>query len=66
MLQSKARLLELNAKLAETLISKGVTATADETTTALIDKVKNISGANKLVEYNQVRPEVQSYLDNVT
>lgn len=66
MLQSKQRLLQLNAKLAETLTSKGVTATADETTTALIDKVKNISGANKLVEYNQVRPEVQSYLDNVT
>lgn len=65
MLQSKARLLELNAKLAETLTSKGITATGDETTTALIDKVKNISGANKLVEYNQVRPEVQNYLDNV-
>ena len=66
MLQSKSRLLELNAKLAETLTDKGVTATADETTTALIDKVKNISGANKLVEFSQVRPEVQSYLDNVT
>lgn len=66
MLQSKQRLLELNAKLAETLISKGVTATADETTTALIDKVKNISGSDKLVEFSQVRPEVQDYLDNVT
>lgn len=66
MLQSKQRLLQLNAKLAETLTDKGVTATADETTTTLIDKVKNISGANKLVEYNQVRPEVQNYLDNVT
>ena len=66
MLQSKQRLLELNAKLAETLTDKGVTATADETTTALIDKVKNISGADKLVEFSQVRPEVQSYLDNVT
>ena len=66
MLQSKARLLELNSKLAETLTSKGVTATADETTTDLIDKVKNISGADKLVEFSQVRPEVQSYLDNVT
>lgn len=66
MLQSKQRLLQLNAKLAETLTDKGVTATGDETTTALIDKVKNISGANKLVEYNQVRPEVQNYLDNVT
>ena len=42
MLQSKQRLLELNAKLAETLSSKGVTATADETTTILINKVGNI------------------------
>lgn len=66
MLQSKQRLLELNAKLAETLTSKGVTATADETTTALIDKVKNISGSEKLIEFSQVRPEVQDYLDNVT
>lgn len=66
MLQSKQRLLELNAKLAETLISKGVTATADETTTALIDKVANISGSDKLIEFSQVRSEVQSYLDNVT
>ena len=66
MLQSKSRLLELNAKLAETLTDKGVTATADETTTALIDKVKNISRADKLIEFSQVRSEVQSYLDNVT
>ena len=66
LLQSKQRLLQLNAKLAETLTSKGVTATADETTTALIDKVKNISRADKLVEFSQVRPEVQNFLDNVT
>lgn len=66
MLQSKQRLLELNAKLAETLTDKGVTATADETTTALIDKVKNISGSEKLIEFSQVRSEVQSFLDNVT
>lgn len=66
MLQSKSRLLELNAKLAETLTSKGVSATADETTTDLIDKVKNISGSEKLIEFSQVRPEVQSYIDNVT
>lgn len=65
-LQSKSRLLELNSILAETLTSKGVIATADETTTALINKVKNISGADKLVEFSQVRPEVKSYLDNVT
>ena len=43
MLQSKARLLELNAKLANTLTSKGVTANADETTTSLINKVSDIS-----------------------
>lgn len=64
MLQSKSRLLELNAKLADTLTSKGVTATAEETTTALIDKVKNISGSDKLVEFSQVNDVVQSYLDN--
>ena len=46
MLQSKARLLELNAKLAETLTNKGVTATADETTTVLVDKVSDISGVS--------------------
>lgn len=46
MLQSKARLLELNAKLAETLTSKGVTATADETTTSLINKVSDISSGS--------------------
>ena len=42
MLQSKQRLLELNAKLAETLANKGVTATADETTTELINKTEQI------------------------
>ena len=46
MLQSKQRLLELNAKLAETLTSKGVTATADETTTALVDKVGDITSGD--------------------
>ena len=49
MLQSKARLLELNAKLAETLTSKGVTATADETTTALVNKVANITSGDDSV-----------------
>ena len=43
MLQSKQRLLELNAKLADTLTSKGVVASAEETTTALVDKVSDIS-----------------------
>ena len=45
MLQSKARLLELNSKLAETLTSKGVTANADETTSSLINKVSDISNS---------------------
>ena len=43
MLQSKARLLELNSKLAKTLTSKGLAATADETTTSLINKVADIT-----------------------
>lgn len=46
MLQSKQRLLELNSKLAETLTSKGVTATADETTTALVNKVTDITSGD--------------------
>ena len=48
MLQSKQRLLELNAKLAETLTSKGVTATADETTTALVNKVSDITSGDTI------------------
>lgn len=43
MLQSKQRLLELNAKLAENLTSKGVEATADETTTSLVNKITDIA-----------------------
>ncbi|WP_293969656.1 hypothetical protein [uncultured Ruminococcus sp.] len=43
MLQSKARLLELNTKLAENLTSKGVEATADETTTSLVNKITDIA-----------------------
>lgn len=49
MLQSKSRLLELNAKLAATLTSKGVTATADETTTALVNKVADITSGDDSV-----------------
>lgn len=49
MLQSKQRLLQLNAKLAETLTSKGVTATADETTTALVNKVADITSGDDSV-----------------
>lgn len=49
MLQSKQRLLELNAKLAEMLTSKGVTATADETTTSLINKVADITSGDDSV-----------------
>lgn len=43
MSQSKTRLLELNARLAQNLVDKGVEATADETTTDLVDKVADIS-----------------------
>ncbi len=42
MSQSKQRLLELNARLAQNLTDKGVEATADETTTTLVDKVVDI------------------------
>ena len=42
MSQSKRRLLELNARLAQNLIDKGVEVTADETTTTLVDKVVDI------------------------
>jgi hypothetical protein len=41
-MSSKQRLLELNARLAQNLTDKGVQATADETTTALINKVADI------------------------
>lgn len=43
MFQSKERLLELNARLADNLIAKGVNASASETTTNLVDKVADIS-----------------------
>ena len=55
MLQSKQRLLQLNAKLAETLTSKGVTATADETTTALVNKVSNITSGDTIYFSNDGR-----------
>ena len=42
MSQSKQRLLKLNARLAQNLADKGVEATAEETTTALVEKVKSI------------------------
>lgn len=48
MLQSKQRLLQLNAKLAETLTNKGVTATADETTTSLVNKVGDITSGDTI------------------
>ena len=44
MYKAKRRTLQLNAQLAQTLTEKGVEATADETTTALVDKVAEISG----------------------
>jgi hypothetical protein len=47
MRKAKKRTLQLNAQLAQTLTEKGVEATADETTTALVDKVAEIStGSN--------------------
>lgn len=55
MLQSKARLLQLNTKLAETLTSKGVTATADETTTTLINKVAGITSGDTIYFSNDGR-----------
>lgn len=62
MLQSKARLLQLNAKLAETLTSKGVTATADETTTALVNKVADITSGDDSV----LRDLIQRNLNEIT
>lgn len=41
-MSSRQRLLELNARLAQNLTDKGVEATADETTTALINKVPSV------------------------
>ena len=49
-MSSKERLLELNARLAQNLTDKGVEATADETTTSLIDKVADIQ-VNGGVDY---------------
>ena len=43
MRKAKKRTLQLNAQLAQILTEKGVEATADETTTALVDKVAEIS-----------------------
>lgn len=62
MLQSKARLLELNAKLAETLTSKGVTATADETTTALVNKVADITSGDTIYFSNDGRTYTKSII----
>ncbi len=43
MRKAKKRVLQLNTQLAQILTEKGVEATADETTTALVNKVANIS-----------------------
>lgn len=48
MSQAKTRLLELNKKLAQILVDKGIEATADETTTALINKVADVSDDTNL------------------
>lgn len=55
MLQSKQRLLQLNTKLAETLTSKGIEATGDETTTALINKVADITSGDAIYFSNDGR-----------
>lgn len=49
----KSRIQELNKRLADTLISKGVEADKTETTTSLIDKVDNINvnGASTAEHY---------------
>lgn len=52
MSQSKIRLLELNARLAQNLNDKGVEATADETTTVLVRKVVDIPTAKEEQEKN--------------
>ncbi|MEE0868662.1 MAG: hypothetical protein U0L70_02595, partial [Ruminococcus sp.] len=62
MLQSKQRLLQLNAKLAETLTNKGVTATADETTTALVNKVANITSGDAIYFSNDGRTYIKSII----
>lgn len=62
MLQSKQRLLELNAKLADTLTSKGVAATADETTTTLVNKVADITSGDDSV----LRGLIQRDLTEIT
>ncbi len=46
MSQAKSRLLELNTRLAQILTDKGVEATANETTTVLINKVADISNTS--------------------
>lgn len=55
MVQSKQRLLELNAKLANTLTSKGVSATADETTTVLVNKVADVKSGDTIYFSNEGR-----------
>lgn len=62
MLQSKARLLQLNAKLAETLTSKGVEATADETTTALVNKVADITSGDDSVLIGLIEKSLTEFI----
>ena len=50
MYKAKRRTLQLNAQLAQTLTEKGVEASSDETTTALVDKVAEISGGTQYPE----------------
>lgn len=48
-MSSKERLLELNARLAQNLTAKGVEATADETTTSLVNKVADIQSGGEVL-----------------
>ena len=54
MLKSKKRLLELNSKLAQILLDKGVSATANDTTTELVDKVEQIQTNNYLASISKL------------
>lgn len=62
MYEWKNRAEELNSRLAQILSEKGVSATANETTTALINKVKEI----KMTGDTDVIEEVNSFLERIT
>ncbi len=61
-MQSKQRLLQLNAKLADMLTSKGVTATADETTTSLINKVADITSGDDTALISLIQRDMTEFV----